>query len=115
MVVGWLRKYLLNRKYRKEQGPEHKDMIFELAGKEGGAWDDLKVTEVSFNGKRRSHYIGKPLWKDDIIRYYVKVVGFSDIIAPKRNWGICLRKKPNKKEYEELLKNYLKLSKRSFI
>ncbi len=92
-------------------------MVFELSGREGGEWDKLRVTEVSFDGKHRSHYIGNPIDEFDTIRYYMQVVGFRDLRAPIRDWGLCVREKmkdmvkerlePTKQRYIALLRGYL--------
>lgn len=67
----------------------NKKLFFELSGGEGTDWKDMAVTEVSFNGKNRSHYFGGK--KVGTIRFYVKVVGFRDVLAPQRNWGRSFR------------------------
>jgi hypothetical protein len=63
---------------------EYKDMIIELSGDEGVKFTDLEPTAYTFT--KGTHDIMIILPKKQI-RFCVKVIGFRDDKAPKRNWG----------------------------
>jgi len=72
-------------------GKEYKKMVFEFSLKEGADFETMKLTEVAFDGENRSHYLGKKQDAFDTIRFYLKPVGFRDLVAPMRNWGTSFR------------------------
>jgi hypothetical protein len=66
---------------------EYKNTIFELSGKEGADFKNLKVCGFSIDGKEQYgfHIIHHP--KNHSQTYYVRVVGFVDKHNTDRNWG----------------------------
>jgi hypothetical protein len=63
---------------------EYSNLIFELSGKEGTKFKDLKVTSFYQDDKWHS---ALPNTEEDIIHFMVEVIGFYDDLAPSRDWG----------------------------
>ena len=65
---------------------EYKNGVFLIDLPEAGEMKDMKIR--GFSGFAR---VGDIVSKQPI-RFYAKVIGFEDIKAPKRNWGLDFTK-----------------------
>ncbi len=64
---------------------EYKGDIFLIEANEGAEFDDFKKTQFTAYKNKIDIEPKKP------IRFYAKVIGFEDIRAPIRNWGMTLK------------------------
>ena len=68
------------------QKEEYKNRVFLIDLPEAGTMKNMKIR--GFSGFARTGDITSK----QPIRFYAKVVGFEDINAPKRNWGLHFTK-----------------------
>ena len=68
---------------RKEK--EYEKDIFILGGDEGAEFEDFRP--MSFTAGTVTNNIGKEYQ----IKFYAKIIGFSDSRAPMRNWGLTIK------------------------
>jgi hypothetical protein len=79
---------------------EYKDMFFELTGREGSEFVDLRVNRWGYGRKiadpcvsqNGDHRLGVS------VHLICKIVGIIDDKAPKRNWGFMSKKLEKKKK-----------------